>query len=167
MLGLYARSVEGALGTTAVKVIVDTRSCLITYSSAGHHPPPVLVHRDGSLQLLDAATDPPPAARPVHVPRPRSGIHCRRGDTLVLCTDGLIERRGEDVDVGLERLARTVGDCALLGSEQIAGTLPARPGVAGGGRDDLALIVARLCPGPGRRGGRLSARGSRRSSPAA
>ncbi|WP_031174376.1 PP2C family protein-serine/threonine phosphatase, partial [Streptomyces durhamensis] len=58
VLGLYARSVEGALAATAVQVLVDCHSHLLVYSSAGH-PPPVLLHPDGSCELLDQATDPP------------------------------------------------------------------------------------------------------------
>ncbi|MDF3301465.1 SpoIIE family protein phosphatase [Streptomyces tropicalis] len=143
VLGLYARSVEGALGTTAVKVMVDSRSCLITYSSAGH-PPPILAHTDGTHELLDLATDPPLGARPQHVPRPQASLHYRRGDTLVLYTDGLIERRHEDIDVGLNRLIDAVTDGAGLGAEQLADTLLARLGVASGGRDDIALIVVSL-----------------------
>ncbi|MFC5746289.1 PP2C family protein-serine/threonine phosphatase [Actinomadura rugatobispora] len=143
VLGLYARSVEGALGTTAVKVIVDTRSRLLSYSSAGH-PPPVLAHPDGGFDLLDQATDPPLGARPLHVLRPQASIHYQAGDTLVLYTDGLIERRGEDIDTGLRRLTDALTDCARLGTEQAADALLARLGVAGGGADDIALIITRL-----------------------
>ncbi|AKJ15392.1 protein phosphatase [Streptomyces incarnatus] len=143
VLGLYARSIEGALGTTAVKAIVDTRSRLITYSSAGH-PPPVLVDPGGRCELLDQATDPPLGTRPQHVPRPQAIAAYRPGDTLVLYTDGLIERRDEDIDVSLSRLCDTLCDCARLGTEQFADTVLARLGVAGGGRDDIALIVVRL-----------------------
>lgn len=100
VLGMYARSVDGALAATAVSVLVDTRSRLLVYSSAGH-PPPVLLHADGACELLDQATDPPLGARPEHVPRPQAGISYRPGDTLVLYTDGLIERRDEDIDSGL------------------------------------------------------------------
>ncbi|MEU6769688.1 SpoIIE family protein phosphatase [Streptomyces sp. NPDC046759] len=143
VLGLYSRSIEGALGTTAVKAIVDTRSRLITYSSAGH-PPPVLVSPDGHRELLDQATDPPLGTRPQHVPRPQASASYRPGDTLVLYTDGLIERRGEDIDAGLGRLIDVIGECAQLDTEQLADTVLARLGVASGGRDDVALIVARL-----------------------
>ncbi|NUK39016.1 SpoIIE family protein phosphatase, partial [Streptomyces lunaelactis] len=52
VLGVYARSVEGALATTAVKAMVDTGRRQIAYSSAGH-PPPVLLHSDGTHDLLD------------------------------------------------------------------------------------------------------------------
>lgn len=143
VLGLYARSIEGALGTTAVKAIVDRRSRLISYSSAGH-PPPVLLHAGGRTELLDQATDPPLGARPQHVPRPQASVHYKPGDTLVLYTDGLIERREEDIDTSLDRLTGVVAECGRLGAEQFADTVLARLGVASGGRDDIALIVVRL-----------------------
>ncbi|MBO8191714.1 SpoIIE family protein phosphatase [Streptomyces oryzae] len=143
VLGLYARSVEGALGTTAVKAIVDARSQLITYSNAGH-PPPVLLHPGGSCELLDRATDPPLGARPQHVARPQASLPYRHGDTLVLYTDGLIERRDEDIDVGLGRLTDVLSECGRLGTEQLADTVLARLGVASGARDDIALLVVRL-----------------------
>ncbi|GGN35160.1 hypothetical protein GCM10011578_076830 [Streptomyces fuscichromogenes] len=143
VLGLYARSVEGALGTTAVKAVIDMRSRLITYSSAGH-PPPILVHPDGSRELLDQATDPPLGARPQHVPRPQVSLPYKPGDTLVLYTDGLIERRDQDIDVGLDQLADILCEFVHLGTEELADTVLARLGVASGGRDDVALIVVRL-----------------------
>ncbi|RRQ73508.1 protein phosphatase [Streptomyces griseofuscus] len=143
VLGLYARSIEDALGTTAGEAIIDRRSQLITYSSAGHLPP-ILVHTDGRTELLDQATDPPLGARPQHVPRPQASLHYKPGDTLVLYTDGLIERRDEDIDTGLNRLIDTLSECSRLGPEQVADTVLARLGVAGGGRDDVALVVARL-----------------------
>ncbi|MFF3984352.1 PP2C family protein-serine/threonine phosphatase [Streptomyces sp. NPDC001797] len=143
VLGLYARSVEGALGTTAVKAVVDMPSRLITYSSAGH-PPPMLIHPDGSCDLLDQATDPPLGARPQHVPRPQASLPYRPGDTLVLYTDGLIERRDQDIDVGLGQLCEVLGEFAHLGTEQLADIVLARLGVASGGRDDIALVIVRL-----------------------
>ncbi|MGW2465097.1 PP2C family protein-serine/threonine phosphatase [Streptomyces sp. NPDC004457] len=143
VLGLYARSIEDALGTTAVQVLADTRSRLITYSNAGH-PPPILLRRGGDRELLDQATDPPLGARPQHVPRPQASLPYKPGDTLVLYTDGLIERRGEDIDAGLGRLIDVLGAHGDLGTEQLADTVLARLGVSSGGRDDIALIVVRL-----------------------
>ncbi|MFJ9810329.1 SpoIIE family protein phosphatase [Streptomyces sp. NPDC101158] len=143
VLGLYSRSVEGALGTTAAQTLVDSRSLLITYSIAGH-PPPVLVHPGHGCLLLEGATDPPLGARPQHVPRPQASLSYRPGDTLVLYTDGLIERRGEDIDTGLRRLTDVIVECDRLDTEEFADTVLERLDVAGGGRDDIALVVARL-----------------------
>jgi len=143
VLGLYARSMEGATAATAVKVLVDTRSRLIIYSSAGH-PPPVLLHTDGSFELLDKATDPPLGTREHHVPRPQAGVSYQPGDTLVLYTDGLIERRGEDIDVGLARLTTALAQDGASGADRLADALLARLDVAGGSSDDIALIVVRL-----------------------
>ncbi|MEV6737789.1 SpoIIE family protein phosphatase [Streptomyces sp. NPDC051104] len=143
VLGLYARSVEGALNTTAVKVMVEPRSQLLIYSSAGH-PPPVLVHQDGSCELLDRATDPPLGARPQHVPRPQAGQTYIPGDTLVLYTDGLIERRAESIEAGLNRLKDVLCRQCSLSPERLADALLARLGVAGGARDDIALVIVRL-----------------------
>jgi serine phosphatase RsbU (regulator of sigma subunit) len=143
VLDLYARSVEGACATTAVKAVVDTRGQHITYSSAGH-PPPVLARPDGTFTLLDQATDPPLGARPHHVPRPQAAVPYTPGDTLVLYTDGLIERRGEDIDAGLHRLTDTLADNPRTSPNRLADTLLHRLGVSGGGDDDIALIVARL-----------------------
>jgi serine phosphatase RsbU (regulator of sigma subunit) len=143
VLGLYARSVEGAMATTSVEALINTSSQQIAYSSAGH-PPPILLHADGTCQLLDRATDPPLGARPEHVPRPQASLPYTPGDTLVLYTDGLIERRGEDIDAGLNRLTDALASYARLGPERLADALLARLGVSGGARDDIALVAVRL-----------------------
>ncbi|MFH8772061.1 PP2C family protein-serine/threonine phosphatase [Streptomyces sp. NPDC017958] len=143
ILGLYARYVEGAMATTVVQAVVDTRARRITYSSAGH-PPPVLLHQDGTCDLLDQATDPPLGARPTPVPRPQADLPYTPGDTLVLYTDGLIERRGEDIDAGLQRLTNALARHARHSPERLADALLAQLGVSSGARDDIALIVVRL-----------------------
>jgi serine phosphatase RsbU (regulator of sigma subunit) len=143
VLGLYARSVDGALAATAVTALIDTRSRLIIYSSAGH-PPPVLMRPDGSCLLLDQATDPPLGARPEHVPRPQAGTAYGRGDMLVLYTDGLIERRGEDIDTGLDRLTGALAQNAGLAPDPLADALLDHMGLGRGGQDDIALVIVRL-----------------------
>ncbi|MEU0243186.1 SpoIIE family protein phosphatase [Streptomyces sp. NPDC006235] len=143
VLGLYARAVDGALATTVAKVLIDPRSRLIIYSNAGH-PPPILLSPDGSCRLLDQATDPPLGARPEHVPRPQAGLSYSRGDTLVLYTDGLIERRDEDIDIGLSRLIDALARSGTLPVEELADGLLNRMGVSDGGQDDIALVVVRL-----------------------
>ncbi|MEU1036257.1 SpoIIE family protein phosphatase [Streptomyces mirabilis] len=143
VLGLYARSVEGALAATAVQVQVDCHSHLLIYSSAGH-PPPVLLHPNGTCDLLDQATDPPLGARPEHVPRPQTTTTYTPGDTLILYTDGLIERRDEDIDVGLTRLTTTLATCTEYGAEHLADALLARLDLTSGADDDIAMVVVRL-----------------------
>ncbi|MET7455766.1 SpoIIE family protein phosphatase [Streptomyces sp. NPDC005574] len=143
VLGMYARYVEGAESTTAVKTFIDWGSHIITYSSAGH-PPPALLHPDGSVVFLDQATDPPLGARPEHIPRPQASTAFTEGATLVLYTDGLIERRTEDIDVGLARLADSLTrhrdeDPEILSDRLLTDLLP-----PAGNTDDSALVVIRL-----------------------
>ncbi len=139
----YALCVEGALTTTAVNAVIHTGERVISYSSAGH-PPPVLLHADGTCELLDRATDPPLGAHVEHVSRTEARLPYTVGDTLVLYSDGLIERRGEDIDVGLRQLCDALSRSVRLGPERLADALLARLGVSGGARDDIALIAVRL-----------------------
>jgi PAS domain S-box-containing protein len=142
-LDRYAESVEGALCTTVVKVLIDTRAHMIVYSSAGH-PPPVLLHADGTTELLDQATDPPLGALMVRIPRSQASLLYKPGDTLVLYTDGLIEHPGEDIDTGLNRLTASLSRQVGTESEPMADTVLEDLGVTSGARDDIALLIIRL-----------------------
>ncbi|WP_329075546.1 SpoIIE family protein phosphatase [Streptomyces niveus] len=142
-LGLYARHVDGAESTTVVKVYIDWATHTITYSSAGH-PPPALLHHDGTMTFLDRATDPPLGARPEHVPRPEASTAFTEGATLVLYTDGLVERRYEDIDAGLDRLAGSLVRHGQAAPEALADALLADLLPATGNTDDTALVIIRL-----------------------
>ncbi|MGW1325530.1 PP2C family protein-serine/threonine phosphatase [Streptomyces antibioticus] len=142
-LGLYARSVEGAESTTVVTAFVDRAARTVTYSSAGH-PPPALLHPDGTVTFLDRATDPPLAARPEHLARPQTRTSFEEGATLVLYTDGLIERRTEDIDASLARLADSLARHRARDPESLADALLADLLPAAGNSDDTALVVIRL-----------------------
>ncbi|MET9885632.1 SpoIIE family protein phosphatase [Streptomyces sp. NPDC006430] len=143
VLGLYARSVDGAESTTAVQAVVDSRAHTITYSSAGH-PPPALLRTDGTVEFLDQATDTPLGARPEPAPRPQATTAFRPGSTLVLYTDGLIERRREDIDTGLARLADSLVRHQAADPETLADALLLELLPPGGVTDDTALVVVRL-----------------------
>ncbi|MFI8342046.1 PP2C family protein-serine/threonine phosphatase [Streptomyces sp. NPDC085639] len=143
VLGLYARAVDGAESTTAVSVFIDWNSRTLTYSSAGH-PPPALCHPDGTVTFLDEATDPPLGARPEHAPRPEARVAFTAGSVLVLYTDGLIERRREDIDVGLGRLAGSLVRHRADTADGIADALLAELIPAAGITDDTALVVLRM-----------------------
>ncbi|GHE72980.1 protein phosphatase [Streptomyces vinaceus] len=143
VLGLYARSVDGAENTTVVETCIDWAAHTITYSSAGHLPP-LLVRLDGTVDHLDQATDPPLGARPEHLPRPQATTAFGSGDTLVLYTDGLVERRGEDIDTSLDRLAAALVRHREADPERVADALLVDLLPVGGATDDTALVVVRL-----------------------
>lgn len=93
--------------TTVITGVGDVRTGEVRMANAGH-PQPVLL--DGDI-------------RPVHVPpgRPlgtgpsryqQTTIDLERGATLFCFTDGLIERRGEDIDAGLSRLTAALSGAA-------------------------------------------------------
>jgi serine phosphatase RsbU (regulator of sigma subunit) len=142
-LGLYARHVEGAESTTVVKTYIDWDTHTLTYSSAGHLPP-ALFRTGGTVTFLDRATDPPLGARPEHVPRPEADLPFAEGDILVLYTDGLVERREEDIDAGLARLADSLVRNGRSDPEALADALLADLLPPGGNTDDTALVVIRL-----------------------
>ncbi|MEV5874781.1 SpoIIE family protein phosphatase [Streptomyces sp. NPDC052101] len=143
VLGRYAHVVDGAESATAVTTFIDFDRHTITYSSAGH-PPPVLVRPDGRMEFLDQATDPPLDARPDPVPRPEASTTYDEGATLVLYTDGLIERRGEDIDAGLARLADSLGRHREEDPESLADAVLLELLPPGGATDDTALVIVRL-----------------------
>lgn len=104
----------------------------------------MLVHRDGRVEFLDRATDPPLDARPEPTQRPQAGTRYGAGATLALYTDGLVERRHEDIDTGLTRLAESLArhrdeDPEFLADAVLMELLP-----PGGATDDTALVIVRL-----------------------
>ncbi|MFG2267269.1 PP2C family protein-serine/threonine phosphatase [Streptomyces sp. NPDC048720] len=144
VLGRYAHSLTGAESTTVVTAFIDFSRHLITYSSAGH-PPPVLLRGDGTVEFLDQATDPPLDAAFDPSPRPEAVSAFADGDTLLLYTDGLIERRHQDIDVGLGQLAvaltchRELTNPEALADAVMNDLIPAE-----GVTDDTALVVVSL-----------------------
>ncbi|NUP17465.1 MAG: SpoIIE family protein phosphatase [Streptomyces sp.] len=143
VLGRYAHVVDGAESATAVTTFIDFDERTIAYSSAGH-PPPVLVHADGGVEFLDRATDPPLDARPDPIPRPEAVTTYADGATLALYTDGLVERRREDIDTGLGRLADALVRHRTADPETLADAVLLELLPHGGATDDTALIIVRL-----------------------
>ncbi|GGS98131.1 PP2C family protein-serine/threonine phosphatase [Streptomyces chromofuscus] len=143
VLGRYAHVVDGAESATAVTTFIDCDRLTITYSSAGHLPP-VLVHPDGRVEFLDRATDPPLDARPDPRPRPQADTTFTPGGVLALYTDGLVERRGEDIDKGLNRLAESLVRHRDADPEDLADAVLLELLPPDGATDDTALIIVRL-----------------------
>ena len=63
---------------------------------------------------------------------------------LVLYTDGLIERRREDIDTGLARLADALGRHRAAGPEALADAVLLELLPPGGATDDTALVIVQL-----------------------
>ncbi|MET8638659.1 PP2C family protein-serine/threonine phosphatase [Streptomyces sp. NPDC004096] len=144
VLDRYARSVTGAENATAANTFVDWNAHAIAYSSAGHLPP-ALLHGDGAVEFLDQATHPPLGARLEDDAWPQSTIGFTEDAFLVLYTDGLVERRREDIDTGIARLAdcltqhERAADAEALADALLADLLPPE-----GVTDDTALVIVRL-----------------------
>jgi anti-sigma regulatory factor (Ser/Thr protein kinase) len=141
-LDLFARRIDAALSTTIVYAVIDTQQGTLDYCSAGH-PPPLVVSPTGTPRyLVDAQTWP----LAVHLDgRRRSGARSdfEPGSLLVLYSDGLVERRGESLDVGLDRLASVAARHWKLPTELLSDQLLAELLPDHRGRDDVALLVLR------------------------
>ncbi|SEG84208.1 PAS domain S-box-containing protein [Actinacidiphila yanglinensis] len=129
------------------------------YSVAGH-PPPLLVEADHTARFLTAARDPLIGLDPD--PHYASAIEqLPPGSTLLLYTDGLVERRHEDIDISLERLRRHALDAAHLPPADFCDALLAKV-PADDNADDMAVMALRV-PQPPRptrgSGARLTTKG--------
>ncbi|GAA2433158.1 SpoIIE family protein phosphatase/ATP-binding protein [Streptomyces macrosporus] len=126
------------MGATCLYAIYDPASRKCVVARAGH-PPPALVHPDGTVEFLDI-----PVGAPLGLggpPYETAEIELAEGSRLVLYTDGLIEDRGRDIDVGLALLREALahaGDSPEETCDEVTDALlTERP------RDDVALLVAR------------------------
>jgi CheY-like chemotaxis protein len=141
VLGLvnrFMRTVLPADSATLCLLAMDPATGAMRIASAGHLPP-LLHEADGTVSFLQ----PHGPLLGINAPRPPDmEFVLPPGGTLVLYTDGLVERRDADIDVGLTALAgaaATVEDdldafCSRL-LTQLAGT--------GQQADDIAVIALR------------------------
>jgi len=129
---------------TCICAVFDPADRSCTVSCAGH-PPPVVTEPGGSTRLLEV-----PAGAPLGVggvPFESTEFTLPEESVLVLYTDGLVERRGRDLDEGLELLSRTVGHRNGSLEEDCDAVLEAMS--AGDSDDDIAVIMARVLPAHG------------------
>jgi PAS domain S-box-containing protein len=116
----------------------------IRYSSAGH-PPPMLRMPDGAVVALEGGRSMPLCASD-QAQYHEAEHELPAGSVLVLYTDGLIERRGESLDVGFDRLAASLRD-GPAGVEDIADALLHDLLADDAPADDVALLCVGLrCP---------------------
>ncbi|MFI7497927.1 PP2C family protein-serine/threonine phosphatase [Streptomyces sp. NPDC049687] len=106
-LHLFLHHLQPDLYATAVIARFQPGEPLLTWAAAGH-PPPVLRGPDGRVRTLDAK----PGAMlgiPLRQEIADHTVHLAPGSTLALYTDGLVERRAQGIDPGIERLAAALG----------------------------------------------------------
>ncbi|WP_344607775.1 ATP-binding SpoIIE family protein phosphatase [Streptomyces glaucus] len=122
---------------TCVYAVHDPNEGQLVYASAGHLP--VLV-RDGNGEVLraDGPTGPPLGTGGwMHT---SGSVPLSPGSTAVLYTDGLVERRGEDLDEGIAALERALA--GATGTPQVVcDRLVRSAGVTAGHDDDVAVLV--------------------------
>lgn len=135
--GLVEELGEGAI-VTAAYVVVDPVRRSLTYARAGHLPPLLAV--PGGWRWLCGAAAPPLGTGATH-DDVTEGLP--RGSLLALCTDGLVEDRGTDLDDGLRAFADAVTD-GPAEPEALADHVLATLGRNGECDDDVALLVARI-----------------------
>ncbi|MGE0216347.1 SpoIIE family protein phosphatase [Mycolicibacterium sp.] len=137
----FAARLPGARCTTAFCAVLSPGAGEIAYSSAGH-PPPILVRPDHSPVLLDGAQA-TPLGLAYHQTRPEARATLPPGATLLLYTDGLVERRREPLDDGITRAASVIqaNDGAPL--DELARLVMSGLAPGDGYQDDVALLLYR------------------------
>ncbi|MGW0748573.1 SpoIIE family protein phosphatase [Streptomyces sp. NPDC002587] len=151
----FLRELETERFATCTYAEVDLASGMLRMVRAGHLDP-VVRRGDGSCHRVQVAGGLPLGLPPREQSGTGSGypvtsLELHPGDTLLLCTDGLIERPGADPDSGMRELMAAVRG-GPVDVEELADVLCDLVGDAGGG-DDMALLVLRRRGTPAGRGG--------------
>jgi anti-sigma regulatory factor (Ser/Thr protein kinase)/putative methionine-R-sulfoxide reductase with GAF domain len=136
------QTISGRGMATAAYAIVDPATGVLTYASAGH-PPPVIV-RDGRDAHLMEITGAPPLGSLPFASFPEAQDRLASNDTILLYTDGLIERRHESLTTGLERLRALAATAAT--AEALCRRVTDELVPPGGGDDDIAVVALRVAP---------------------
>lgn len=126
---------------TCLYAVYDPIAGELHIANAGHIPP-VLVRADnGRSELLDLPTGAPIGVG--GVPFEAVRVRVEPGDRIVMCTDGLVEVRGEDIGVGLATLCESAAHPAAS-MDDACDTIIRALNTRGGRKDDVALLMARL-----------------------
>ncbi|ONK12481.1 GAF domain-containing SpoIIE family protein phosphatase [Streptomyces sp. MP131-18] len=138
-LDTIMRTVGEELMTTACLARIEPaeNAWRLRWSNAGHLPP-LLLRPDGQARYLDAEPGVPLGVDP-GVDRPEHVQALPWGATVLLYTDGLVERPSQSLDRGLDALARTVSEHAGESLDELCRAVVEAH--AGEGLDDIALLA--------------------------
>jgi PAS domain S-box-containing protein len=146
-LDTFASRIPGAECATVFCAIIDPVAGTVTYSCAGH-PPPILVTAHGEHHLLDQARSLPLAMLPPGWRRSQATAALVPGATLMLYTDGLVERRDQSLGIGIAAAAAAVAERAHDHPDHVADHVMAAMTPAAGWDDDVAVLIYRHPPAP-------------------
>jgi serine phosphatase RsbU (regulator of sigma subunit) len=122
-----------------VYAVIDPDTASLDLVSAGHYPP-VIVTKNGSVTFVRV-----PARRPLGTDRDvcrSTTVPFDATDTLLLYTDGLVERRDEHIDIGLHRVEEAAEGLAGADLDNALQTL-VRNVLGAGGDDDVTAMAVR------------------------
>ncbi|NEB73692.1 SpoIIE family protein phosphatase [Streptomyces sp. SID14478] len=126
---------------TCLYAVYDPIAGELHLANAGHIPPVTVRAADGRSELLDLPTGAPIGVG--GVPFESVRVPVAPGDRLVMCTDGLVEVRGEDIGVGLAALCESAAHPAAS-MDDACDTIIRSLGGRGGRKDDVALLMVRM-----------------------
>ncbi|MDN4163375.1 PP2C family protein-serine/threonine phosphatase [Nocardioides abyssi] len=127
---------------TALVAVGSHRTGTVTVADAGH-PPPLLVGADGPA-FVTVPVGPPLGLGPSAYDETTFALPDRA--TLVCYTDGLVERRGEDIDTGLDRLASVVAPLGERPLPELIAEVLAEMRDDGAPDDTAVLALRRVAP---------------------
>jgi len=137
-----ASLIPNAYCTTVFLAILDTETGVLQYSNAGHMPAVLVGPDPATTTLLTDAASVPLAVRRKE-PRPQTTHVLPPGSTLMLFTDGLVERKHESIDDGIARAADVVAQTMALPLETVADAVLRKLAPAAGYDDDVAMVIYR------------------------
>jgi PAS domain S-box-containing protein len=140
-LDSVAELIPDAFCTTVFLAVLDTESGEFFYSCAGHLPAVLAAPQAKPTLLSDARSVPLVVQRKSS--RPQSSVVLPPGSTLMLYTDGLVERRDVSLDDGIARVSETVAGGMHLPVDAVADAVLNEMAPPGGYDDDIAIVVYR------------------------
>ncbi len=142
-LNSFVATQEPDAFATIICVELDPLTGQGVWASAGH-PAPILLSRDGTSRYLQGRPGPPIGCGDIRPVEHTLGL--QPGDRLVMFTDGLFERRGIDLDIGLTHLMITTEQTLGHADVSSACEFVLREMLQGTHDDDVCLLIADFSP---------------------